>query len=491
MLKQLLITVCFLFTISHLQAQCTFTSNVPYSESFNTFTVNNQLPTCWASSSSVTALTFSGTSGYAAFLANPAGVTYFYTNGVQLYTNVVYSVSILYAVDQPGMNWSSVALLYSASQTSAALNMIANSTVAAVSNTAYAQLTNTFTVPGSGIYNFAIRGVSNATASSQYLKCDDFQVSIPCSVSANQPSLTAVSNPTAVCIGKSATITANGGNTYLWNTGATTKSLVVTPAIGGTLQYSVSSTRTLTSCSVNTVVNLVVNAKPTVVLTAPQANLCAGGTGVLFASGAQTYTFVGLLNLLPIPIQTVSPNSTTTYSVNGSNAAGCVGQGTVTIFVNPSPNVQLSVFPKIACKGEPATLIATGANTYTWAGGLGNGSSITVTPGATTSYTVNGSANGCADNASITVTVQDCSGIPAQQSQDKFALFPNPASQGITIQVPATPATVEIMDITGRLVQLIYADDSRIEVPLNLPSGVYFVKINSAGTQKVIRLVRE
>src|SRR5436190_24325000 len=105
-MRRLMIAAYFFAGITTLEAQCTFTSNVPYSENFNTFTVNNQLPTCWAVSSTVTALTFSGTNGYAAFYANPSGVTYFYTNGVKLYTNVVDSVSLLYAVDQPGSNWS-------------------------------------------------------------------------------------------------------------------------------------------------------------------------------------------------------------------------------------------------------------------------------------------------------------------------------------------------------------------------------------------------
>ena len=46
------------------------------------------------------------------------------------------------------------------------------------------------------------------------------------------------------------------------------------------------------------------------------------------------------------------------------------------------------------CAGSSATLIANGANTYTWSNSS-VGSSIVVSPSATTVYTVNGSYTGC------------------------------------------------------------------------------------------------
>ena len=54
------------------------------------------------------------------------------------------------------------------------------------------------------------------------------------------PNVTASSNASLICSGQSATITATGGTTYSWNTGATNSSIVVTPTIQTT--YTVQGT---------------------------------------------------------------------------------------------------------------------------------------------------------------------------------------------------------------------------------------------------------
>ena len=47
-----------------------------------------------------------------------------------------------------------------------------------------------------------------------------------------------VSTSTSVCNEQSATITANGANSYVWNTGATTAGLTINPAVT-TTSYTV------------------------------------------------------------------------------------------------------------------------------------------------------------------------------------------------------------------------------------------------------------
>ena len=126
----------------------------------------------------------------------------------------------------------------------------------------------------------------------------------------------------------------------------------------------------------------------------------------------------------PANFNVISANSVAgNYVVNITSitdANGCVrttGFTPVTITVHPKP--VLTVSPNTAiCEGDTAHLNVSGATTYTWAPatGLNNttGSLVIADPTTTTTYTVNGSSNGCiADAETVTVTVN---AIPAKPS---------------------------------------------------------------------------
>src|SRR5262249_50415772 len=152
------------------------------------------------------------------------------------------------------------------------------------------------------------------------------------------------------------------------------------------------------------------------------------------------------------------------------SAAGCTDGASVHVVVTPTPNVQANAVPNVVCKGEPVTITATGATTYTWSGGNGNAPSITVTPSITTSYTVNGSTSGCNGRATLTVVVQDCTGLSSQTAaKGEILVFPNPANQVVNIEVPSLPAQIEVADLTGRVLKQITADGPRVEIRLDIP----------------------
>lgn len=74
--------------------------------------------------------------------------------------------------------------------------------------------------------------------------------------------------------------------------------------------------------------------------------------------------------------------------------------------VNPKPTVTGTANPSTICKGSCATLTASGASTYTWSYGLGNGNTKTVCPVVTTTYYVTGTdVNGCTNSASTVVSM--------------------------------------------------------------------------------------
>jgi gliding motility-associated-like protein len=109
----------------------------------------------------------------------------------------------------------------------------------------------------------------------------------------------------------------------------------------------------------------------------------------------------------------ICPVTTTTYSVVATDANGCTSTpAAVTINVNPALNVTAAGAQTI-CPSSQATLVAegTGGNgnlSYTWLPqGTGTGSTVTVSPYVTTTYSVIIS-DGCTtphDTATVTVTV--------------------------------------------------------------------------------------
>ena len=109
----------------------------------------------------------------------------------------------------------------------------------------------------------------------------------------------------------------------------------------------------------------------------------------------------------------VSPSLDQIYCVTGTDANGCSsGQVCLTVSVNPAINL-LAFSDQTICMGDAASIsaLATGGDggpyNYNWDQGLGAGQNHTVSPNATTVYTVTAS-DGCetpSANASVTITV--------------------------------------------------------------------------------------
>ncbi|HMO37797.1 MAG TPA: SBBP repeat-containing protein [Saprospiraceae bacterium] len=134
-----------------------------------------------------------------------------------------------------------------------------------------------------------------------------------------------ISGPGPLCAGGSATITATGGSTYLWNTGATTSAITISPET--TTTYSVVAA--IGACQDSASFSVVVTPRPVLQLSAP-VTIRRGQSTELQATGADTYTWTPAEGLsctdCPNPIAT--PESTTNYCVTGTigtcEATACV-----------------------------------------------------------------------------------------------------------------------------------------------------------------------
>jgi len=144
----------------------------------------------------------------------------------------------------------------------------------------------------------------------------------------------------------------------------------------------------------------IINSCINLSVSSPSTTICNGSQAIITGSGAATYTWSNGPNTSTI---SVTPSVTTTYTLAGSNGS-CTANAFITVTVNPNPTITAISSSTAVCAGFPATLTATGANTYTWNTGAIT-SAIFVTPSVTTTYSVNGTFNNCINSETVTVIV--------------------------------------------------------------------------------------
>lgn len=111
------------------------------------------------------------------------------------------------------------------------------------------------------------------------------------------------------------------------------------------------------------------------------------------------------------------------------------------------------------------------------------------------SVAANGNGGADSGDKTVTTSTSDFSvlGI-AKEKQLDFALYPNPSSNNINIQLPTgvSKAEVNLFDISGRLVKSATVTSSSQLVDVkDLSSGVYVLKIQSEGKVGAKQFIKE
>lgn len=137
----------------------------------------------------------------------------------------------------------------------------------------------------------------------------------------------------------------------------------------------------------------------------PTVGICPGGSATLTAGGnVLSYTWSTNSNAQSI---VVSPNTTTSYTLSGTNNTGCISNSILNVTVHPLPSISVTTSKNLICVGDTALLTASGADTYTWTNGPSTASMI-VTPqsNVNTAYTVIATSTaGCVNSTVATPNV--------------------------------------------------------------------------------------
>ncbi|HTB31872.1 MAG TPA: gliding motility-associated C-terminal domain-containing protein [Bacteroidia bacterium] len=211
----------------------------------------------------------------------------------------------------------------------------------------------------------------------------------------------------SICIGDTVHLIGSGGTSYLWSNASTSSSISVTPS--STILYTVVVTGN--GCSKDTSISIIVDSVPLVVITSPQ-KICPGKTITLLAAGGGKYLWSTGATTDSI---SVSPTSTTTYSVIVSKACKATSSTVVTV-ENP---VVYACCDTTISSGNSVNLNAGGSDIihYQWTPSTGINCDtcpdVIVSPTVTTTYTVVGTDSlGCETERILVVNVEmTCGGL--------------------------------------------------------------------------------
>ncbi|MBN4062526.1 T9SS type A sorting domain-containing protein, partial [Bacteroidales bacterium AH-315-I05] len=255
-----------------------------------------------------------------------------------------------------------------------------------------------------------------------------------------------ITGNTSICEGASTTLLATGGVSYLWSTGASASTITVNPI--STTPYSVTVTDG-SGCTNTETAIVTVNSSPIATITG-NTTVCEGESTILLANGGATYLWSTGDTTSMI---TVSPTSTTPYSVTVTDMNGCSDSETSIVTVDPLPQALFNY----STNGTTISFnnLSTDATSIQWFFGDG-GSDIVNNPQHTYAsggiYTVMLIAfNACGTD---TIT-QDITIIAIGIDQDDFVtslqIYPNPNRGIFTLEMNIS----QIQDIQLKIINII------------------------------------
>jgi hypothetical protein len=212
------------------------------------------------------------------------------------------------------------------------------------------------------------------------------------------------SGSTALCTGGSVNLTASGGTSYLWSTGATTATLSNITAAGTYAVTATTGTCTAIASQAVTVAPLVATITPS-----GPTTFCPGGSVTLTATGGTTYKW-----------STGATGATLSNVITGGTYAVTATSGTCTATASQIVTVSNTATANIVasgatamCSGGSVNLTATGGGTYKWSTGTTTATLSNVTTAGTYSVTVtNGTCTATASKV-ITMTPSPIASITA------------------------------------------------------------------------------
>lgn len=276
----------------------------------------------------------------------------------------------------------------------------------------------TGTVTGRFGFRYSVTSAGPQGTNSNYIGIDEIKYTLPCAA----PTVAISSSTTEICSGNVVTLTGSGANTYTWSNGQTSTTTVVSPT--ATTVYTLSGS-SIPGCNSTETIAITVTLTPNV--SVANVTTCPGTAATLVASGASTYSWSTGATTNSV---VVTPTASANYIVTGYNGV-CETPQFVSVTLGTSLSVNASASQPTVCSARTLTLMASGANSYTWRPGTGLTSpNQTVAPTANTIYTLTGISGTCAGTSTVSLQVLT---LPTQTLTGAAGPFTLAASGNITL----------------------------------------------------------
>ena len=234
----------------------------------------------------------------------------------------------------------------------------------------------------------------------------------------------------SICLGEGFILEGSGTGEISWDGGVINGEEFI-PASAGMFTYT-SSSDDGADCPY--LIDIEVLALPEVTASADSEEICAGESITLNGGGADDYAWD--------PIEITDGVAFTpevgdyTYTVVGTTDAGCENTAEIEVTVHALPTVTANATDEEICLGESVTLNGGGAATYVWDAET-DGVEFTPVATGTTTYTVLGTDdNGCANEATVDVTVYEELEITYMVTEEMFG---SDGEINITVTGGSTP----------------------------------------------------
>ncbi|MEP7171131.1 MAG: hypothetical protein ABI855_17315, partial [Bacteroidota bacterium] len=168
--------------------------------------------------------------------------------------------------------------------------------------------------------------------------------------------------PTTFCTGSNVVLTASSGTSYIWTPGNQTSQSITVTSAGS---YSVTVFQSNGCSATSSAISVSVSSAATAAISANGATtFCQGGSVLLSANSGNFY----LWTPGGATTQTITANSSGSYTVKVTNAGGCTATSSpVTVTVNPNPTATITPGGATTfCQGGNVTLTASSGSSYLW-----------------------------------------------------------------------------------------------------------------------------
>lgn len=305
-------------------------------------------------------------------------------------------------------------------------------------------------------------------------------------VGAPQPDVVATASPIEVCLGESYTLTGSGAVTYNWGGGIADGSSI-TQEFAGTYNHVLIG---LSDVGCGDTTNVSVTVHPAAMVYAgADVTVCEGDEVTLNATGADMYSWSPMAtNGVPF-----APESTSIYTVTGTDANGCTDDDEVLVTVVEVPYITAStvVDEFFGYDGSIDITVAGGSGSYTylWSNGAITQDISSLPAGV---YTVNIDditiAKGqCPSTATFTlasfVSVED-------NDSNQLNAYPNPTNDNLTITFNGQ-FNYSVINTIGEVMFNGSAVDQEELSLKSLANGTYIIKVTSGDSVHNLQVVKQ